>query len=97
MKTFGQPRSIFRRTLFEELVAVRLAQSLVGDDVRGGVEGGLNGELEGMEDEALLAEVVLQALGAGEVAQLADVGLDLRELLGDQLGVGHAGCSGRRR
>jgi hypothetical protein len=78
----------------EELaVRPRLAQASVGNDVGGGVERGLDGRLERVLDEALLLDVVTDHVRPREVPQLADVRLDERQLLGEEIGIGQGTAS----
>ncbi len=79
--SFQQPEHVAAR--------LRLAQPLVGHDVRRHVESSLNRELERVLDEALLTHIVGDPLGSSQGPQLPDAGFDESELLGDQLGVGH--------
>lgn len=74
----------------EELaVRPRLPEAPVGDEVRGDVERGLDGDLERVLDEPLLANVGPQRARPGELLELPDVRLDHRELLRDEVGVDH--------
>lgn len=78
----------------EELpVGLRLAQSLVGNDVRGRIEHGLNRELECVHDEALLAYVLLDRLQPCHGTQIADAGLRERELLQHEVAINHVPAS----
>jgi hypothetical protein len=65
--------------------------------VRGDVERGLDGDLQGGLDESLLLHVPVDHVEAGERPELGDVRLDAGELLGDEVGVGHAGRAGATR
>lgn len=63
------------------LIRLRLAQAVVGDDMRRRVQTGLNRELQRVLDEASLLEVASEVFGYGEPAQIGDAALDERELL----------------
>jgi hypothetical protein len=58
--------------------------------MRGHVDGRLDRDLQRVLDEALLAQVGSDPLRVRQGPQLADARLDARELLGDQVRVGHA-------
>ena len=70
------------------------SQPAVGHDVRGDVEGGLDGDLQRVFHEPLLAQVVRNRLNAREAPEVGQAGLDLGQLLCDQGAVGH-GCGTR--
>jgi hypothetical protein len=79
----------------EELaIRRRLTQALVGDDVGGDVERGLDRDLQRVLDEALVSDVPPDVGGRPERAKLPDAGLDLGELLRDQVGIGQRGLAG---
>jgi len=79
-----------------EEIAVRrgLSEAFIRDDMRGDIKGRLDRQLERMLDEAPLAHVSADALEPREFAHFATARLDDRQLLGDELRVGHAdrGC-----
>jgi hypothetical protein len=66
-----------------------LAEALIRHDVRGDIEDGLNGDLQRMLGEALLELVDGEIGGSRQRAQLVHGGFDERELLGDEIGIGH--------
>lgn len=85
-----------RQQIEELLIRARLPKTFVGHDVRSGIQRGLNRKLERVLHEAFLTDVGVDAIGMGERPQLDDVGLDQRELLGDEILVGHAAVPERR-
>ncbi len=74
----------------EELaVCARLPKPFIRYDVRGDIQGRLDGELQCVFHETLFANVLTEEAGLCERAQLVHTSLDLPELLRDQLGIGH--------
>jgi len=71
-------------------VRARFAKAPVRHDVRRHVERGLDGDLQGVFDEPLLADVDRQSLGSRQPAELREACLDERQLLGDEGRVRHA-------
>ena len=65
--------------------------------MRGDVERGLDGDLQRVLDEALLLHVPRELVEPRQRAKLGDTGLDLRELLGDEVGIGQRGAAGNAR
>jgi hypothetical protein len=78
---------------FEEIeqltVRPRFAEAQVRDDVRGNIEGGLNGDLQCVLDESLLAQVMRDLGRAREPSKVRNQTFDERELLGEEIGVSH--------
>src|SRR5512134_256373 len=68
---------------------LRLAETIVRHDVRAHVERYLDGQLQGVLDESLLAQVARDPLGMGQGPQLSDARLDEGELLRYELGIRH--------
>ena len=83
----------------EELPIRRgLPETLVGHDVRRYVQRRLNRELERVLDEALLLEIVADAVQASHGRELAEARFDEGEPLRDEVRVGHVAAStGNRR
>ena len=92
LEAFGE-RSIDDSRLGEQpehvAARLRLAEPIVGDDVGSHVEQRLNRELERVLDEALFAHVVRDALGPRESPGCWTQDYHERDLLGDELGIGH--------
>src|ERR1700686_4518384 len=61
-------------------VRPRFAEAQVRDDVRGNIEGGLNGDLQRVLDESLFAQVMRDLGRAREPSKVRNQTLDEREL-----------------
>ena len=70
-------------------VCFRLPEPLVGDNMGGDVERLLNRDLQSALDKALLAHIDAKPLGSGQGPQLVQAGRDSRELLRNEVAVGH--------
>ncbi len=85
---------------FEEIdeLPVRpwFAEMFVGNDVGGDIQQRLNRNLQGMFHKPLLADVGGNACGLAQRTKLLDAGFDLRQFLGDQIGIGHGRPAGIR-
>lgn len=84
----GQPSGA-RQQIEELRVGPRLAETLIGRDVRRHVERGLDRDLQRMCEEAFFADVSADRLGTSQLAHLAHAGLDESELLLDEIQIGH--------
>jgi hypothetical protein len=89
--------TVAREQIEQLAVGRRLAQALVGHHVAGDVQGRLDRDLQGVLDEPALAEIPLDLRRVGFGAQLAEVGPDEPELLGDEVSLRHRTGTGRRR
>lgn len=80
-----------RKKIKQLAIGLWLSKPVVRHDVGGYVQGSLDRDLEGMFDEALLAQVLSNRRGPGQGSQLLDTRLDQGELLRNELGIRHAG------
>jgi len=62
--------------------------------VGGDIQGGLDGDLQRVLDETFFLHVTAELIEPGEGAKLGDRGLDLRELLDEQIGIGQRRAAG---
>jgi hypothetical protein len=86
-----------RKEVEQVPIRLRLAERLIGHNVRRHVERGLHRHLQGVLDEALLAHVVTQRVDACQTPEVRYGRHDGRQLLLDERPIGHDVAAARSR
>lgn len=81
--------------LKQRSIGLRLAKAFVGGEVRGDVESGLDGDLEGVLHETLLADIDAKAVNRRQGSELMQTRDDAREFFRDQIAIGHRSTASR--
>lgn len=72
-------------------VSTGLTQALIRHNVRGNIQGCLDGNLQGMRDKAFLANIIGNVLWPTELAEFAHTGDNEGQFLFHEISVGHPG------